>query len=895
MSDRMSDGPLDDAPPACPMEGLPVEYGALASGEQEQILHLQQAILESVARGGEARPIIDHVCLLHERLVPGAVASVMLIDHATQCLDVYAAPSVPPEGVARLAGLRPGPGGGSCGNAVFRKEPQYVQNTFTDPRWEDLRQLAHDFELRACWSMPIFAATGEVVGSFALSSFEHRAPDNFHRKLLQIGASIIGIVLERSRADEAVRSSRSLLRLIIDHAPARVFWKDHDSRYLGCNAVFARDAGLSHPDDVIGKTDGELVWRDQAELYRADDRRVMESGEAKLDFEEPQTTHDGRTIWLNTSKVPLRDLEGAVFGVLGMYWDATDRKMAEDELRIAAATFQSQEGIIVTDAEGTIIRVNAAFEAITGYGAGDVIGKNPRILKSGLHDRGFYRAMWTALLKTGKWSGELWDKRKNGEAYPKSMTITAIADEKGRLSHYVAVFTDISERKQSEEAIHRLAFYDPLTQLPNRRLLLEQLHQLMAAGARSGRYGALLMLDMDHFKTINDTLGHVLGDHLLVEVAHRLKSCVRDGDVVARLGGDEYVVVLDGLSAQMEEAGATAGKIAEKIRAELARPYLLKGYECHSSPSIGVSLFRGQLESIEELLKQADMALYQAKASGRNAASFFDPSMQAVLEQRSSLVSDLRQALRQQQFRLHYQVQVDQYGRPMGAEALLRWEHPERGLVFPGEFIPPAEEAGLIVPIGLWALEEACAQLRDWGNDPLARGWSLAVNVSARQFRQPGFIDDVQRVLKDSGADPRRLKLELTESAVLDDVEDSIHKMWALKAWGVEFSMDDFGTGYSSLSNLKRLPLDQIKIDRSFVQDIPTDPNDAAIVNTIIAMSRTLGLAVIAEGVETEEQRDFLERHGCQAFQGYLFGKPVPLSEFEARARELGVSASPMS
>jgi diguanylate cyclase (GGDEF)-like protein/PAS domain S-box-containing protein len=566
---------------------------------------------------------------------------------------------------------------------------------------------------------------------------------------------------------------------------------------------------------------------------------------------------------------------------LGVYDDITERKKIEEEQRIAAVTFDTQEAIMITTPDATILRVNQAFQDITGFATDEVIGCNPRMFQSGRHDAAFYQAMWSTLLATGKWSGELWDRRKDGSIYPKLMTITAVYDDRQQVINYVAVFRDITSHKQSEQAIHQLAFYDALTQLPNRRLVLDRLKQAMAAGARNGRHGALLFLDLDHFKTINDTRGHAIGDQLLIEVARRLQTGVREGDSVARLGGDEFVVVLEDLSSEAGEAATQAELVAEKLRLELDKPYLLNDFECHSTVSIGISVFRGHLESAEDLLQHADVAMYQAKMAGRNAIRFFDPQMQTTLDQRAGMEADLRHALHKQQFRLYYQVQVDSLRRPLGAEALLRWAHPERGLVSPMEFIPLAEETGLIVTIGLWVLQTACAQLKEWQNNILTRDLTLAVNVSAKQFRQIDFVAQVQRVLLESNTKPSRLKLELTESTVLENVEETISKMREIKALGVSFSMDDFGTGYSSLQYLKRLPLDQIKIDQSFVRDIATDPNDAAIVQTIIAMTEALGLNVIAEGVETEAQRKFLDLHGCHAFQGYLFGKPSPIDQFE--------------
>lgn len=564
-----------------------------------------------------------------------------------------------------------------------------------------------------------------------------------------------------------------------------------------------------------------------------------------------------------------------------------ERKVAEDAIRVAAVTFDTQDAIMITNTAGEILRVNQAFQDISGYSVEDVIGNNPRIFQSGRHDAGFYKAMWSSLITSGKWMGEIWDKRKNGEVYPKYLTITAVRNDHQKVTNYVAVFRDISILKRSEQEIHQLAFFDPLTRLPNRRLLLDRLHHAITNGVRTGRHGALLFLDLDHFKIINDTQGHSAGDQLLIEVANRLQRCVRDGDTVSRLGGDEFVVVLEGLSSAANEAATQTELIAEKIREELDKPYILNQIEFLSTASIGISLFQDHHENTEDMLQHADVAMYQAKASGRNAIRFFDPSMQTVLNSRAEMETDLRHALDKNEFRLYYQIQVDNLGRPLGAEVLLRWQHPVRGLVSPMDFIPLAEETGQIIPIGLWVLKTACTQLKNWQLNALTIDLTLAVNVSAKQFRQVDFVNLVQHVLHECGAKASLLKLELTESTVLENVEETISVMREIKKLGVSFSMDDFGTGYSSLQYLKRLPLKQIKIDQSFVRDIATDPNDAAIVQTIIAMTEALGLDVIAEGVETKAQLEFLQLRGCQAYQGYLFGKPVPVDDFMALLKTL--------
>jgi diguanylate cyclase (GGDEF)-like protein/PAS domain S-box-containing protein len=551
------------------------------------------------------------------------------------------------------------------------------------------------------------------------------------------------------------------------------------------------------------------------------------------------------------------------------------------------------EGMYGVDTGGNCTFVNAAFLQILGFELDEVLGKHIHTLIHHSHADGKpYPSTDCIMYQAYKINQSVHSDKevfwsKDGTAVPVEYWSHPIT-ENDKVIGAVATFLDISERKEKEQRIHQLAFYDALTKLPNRRLLMERALQALAVSARSGRYGALMLLDLDNFKKLNDTKGHDIGDLLLCEVAKRLNKEMREGDTVARLGGDEFVVVLEGLGSVLDEAANQAETVAEKIRNALSEPYQLNENRHQTSPSIGVVMFRGHQENIESLFKYADISMYQAKQAGRNTIRFYDPDMQAAIDLRIELENEIEQALHLQQFCLYYQIQVDNLRRPLGAEVLMRWEHPLRGLVTPAEFIPLAEETGLIVPMGLWALSTACHQLKVWQLDSLTCDLTLAVNVSAKQFRKTDFVDQVRRLLLESGAKPSRLKLELTESTVLENVEDTINKMRELKLLGISFSMDDFGTGYSSLQYLKRLPLDQIKIDQSFVRDITTDINDAAIVQTIIAMTEAMGLNVIAEGVETEAQQEFLNLRGCHAFQGYLFGKPMPLNKFEML---LGVGA----
>ncbi|MDE2118143.1 MAG: EAL domain-containing protein [Betaproteobacteria bacterium] len=551
----------------------------------------------------------------------------------------------------------------------------------------------------------------------------------------------------------------------------------------------------------------------------------------------------------------------------------------------ASVIAHAHEGILITDTTGAIVDVNPAFTEVTGYTRKEVLGKTPRLLQSGRHGPEFYAGMWQSIKGTGRWSGEIWNRRKNGEIFPEWLSITTVTGEDGEVTHYVGSGTDITKRKQSEADIHNLSFYDPLTQLPNRRMLMDHLYHALVIGTGGTGHGALLFVGLDNFKVINDTKGHGVGDLLLIRVASRLKTCVGEEDIIARLGEDEFVVVLENLSEEAEQAKAQARMVAEKILGAIRQPYNLQGHEYHTTISIGIGLFCEHEMSVNDLLKRTDTAMHQAKQSGRNMLCFFDPTMQDALEERMVLESDLRAALQQRQFRLYYQMQVDHTGRIIGAEVLLRWMHPAHGLVSPLKFIPLAEEIGLILPIGQWVLETACKQIKAWEADPHTRDLQLAVNVSAGQFHQPDFVKQVGEVLNQTAVIPSLLKLELTESMVLDDIADTIAKMHALKQMGVRFSMDDFGTGYSSLAYLTQLPLDQLKIDQSFVRNIGTKSTDAVIVQTIVGMAGNLGMEVLAEGVETQAQRDFLERTGCMAYQGYLFSKPVPLEEFENKLK----------
>jgi len=503
-------------------------------------------------------------------------------------------------------------------------------------------------------------------------------------------------------------------------------------------------------------------------------------------------------------------------------------------------------------------------------------------MSSGEHDRSFYVEMWQELIHNGHWSGEILDRAKNGQIYPKWLTITAIKDEQQEPTHYVAIFSNITVRKHAEGEIHNLAFYDTLTKLPNRRLFLDRLQAALSASVRHNDYGAVMFIDMDNFKELNDMLGHKYGDLLLLEVGERIKSCVREMDTVARFGGDEFVVLIESSGNDLNEAIHKNALVAEKIRVALAQPYKLNEHEYHSSSSIGICLYHGNDEPLEMLIEQADMAMYQVKKTGRNAVRFFDPAMQHNAAKHNALKNDLHSALAKQQLQLHFQIQVDKDGHPLGAEALLRWIHPKHGLIMPSQFISIAEEGTLILDIDRWVLITACQQLALWSKDDKSRNLTLTVNISAKWFAQPGFVNEVAEILKEQQVDPALLKLELSERIVQSDLNSSMDKIRALRKLGCRLSIDNFGTVYSSLSFLKSLSPDQLKIHQEFVHSISLNTQDAQLARTVIDFAKSLDLDIFAEGVETKEQQTFLISQDCNTFQGYLYGKPVPIDEFDA-------------
>jgi diguanylate cyclase (GGDEF)-like protein/PAS domain S-box-containing protein len=687
-------------------------------------------------------------------------------------------------------------------------------------------------------------------------------------------------ISELITVQRALREEHDFIDAVLDTVGAIVLVLDRDGRIVRFNRACEQMCGY-RAVEVIGTFFWEILIPDE-EIERV--IQVFKSligGNFPDRHENHWRTRDGShrlTVWSNTCLV---DTRGLVNYVIATGIDVTEARAAEAELRLAARVFEhAGEAIMVTDADNHIIKVNPAFTAITGYSTAEVLGQTPARFSSGRHDAAFYQAMWRSLAETDSWEGEIWDRRRDGVVYPKWLTISAMRDQQGELRHYVALFTDISERKRSEERIRHLAEHDNLTGLPNRSLLQDRLRQAMARAERERTRLALLFLDLDRFKLVNDSLGHAVGDALLREVAHRLQSTVRASDTVSRQGGDEFLILLSNI-----EQNEDAGRVAQKMLEALSEPCHLAGHDLRITPSIGISLYPDDSTDLEKLIKSADIAMYQAKESGRHTYQFFTGDMNQRAAERLSVEIGLRRALEQGEMLLHYQPQIDlASGRIIGLEALLRWHHPEQGLIPPGQFIPIAEDSGLIVPIGEGVLHEACRQSLAWQAAGLP-AVPIAVNLSAMQFRKPGLESLLRDILAATGLPPALLELELTESIVMNQAEETVAILGRLHALGVRLSIDDFGTGYSSLAYLKRFPIQKLKVDQSFIRDVAHDSNDAAIVG----LAHSLGLEVIAEGVETRAQRDFLHELGCEQAQGYYFSRPLPPAAIEPLLREGGI------
>jgi diguanylate cyclase (GGDEF)-like protein/PAS domain S-box-containing protein len=673
--------------------------------------------------------------------------------------------------------------------------------------------------------------------------------------------------------EAALNQSNQMLGSIIDNIPQRIYWKSLDSRFLGCNSAFAHDAGLTYAEQLIGRADADLPWECDFEARRKRDLEVLETGTPQFNYED-EIVVDGQRHAIVANVLPLKDVDGRTIGVLGTYTDVTDRKRTDQALRVQSRAVEaSVNAILITaavDGENQIEYVNPAFHRITGYEAHEVIGRDCRLLQGDDTDQEGLVALRAAMKANQEVSAVLRNYRKDGALFWNQLYVAPVPDADGAITHHVGVINDVTELIRYQEQLEYQANYDSLTKLPNRNLLRDRLSQALSRAQRTMSRVAVIFLDLDGFKNVNDSLGHSVGDKLLNEIAGRLAGCVRSSDTVARHGGDEFVVVLTDPG---DERTLTAW--ADRVRAAIGEPVWVDGHEFYVGCSLGASLFPQDGDDAETLLKKADLAMYRAKDLGRNGFQFYEPEMNASVGTRLNLERRLRRALRDKEFLLHYQPQIDIVtGRIVGLEALIRWMDPEVGLVSPSAFIPVAEESGLIEAIGEWVLREACRQNKAWqlAGLPPAR---VSVNLSARQFHRTDIKKIVMSVLAETGLAPEFLEIELTESVIMSNAEEAAEMLNELHRLGINLAIDDFGTGYSSLSYLKRFPVDRLKIDRSFVNDIGVSADDETIIAAIITLAHSLNLQVIAEGVETASQLDFLRMRGCDEMQGYHYSRPV--------------------
>ncbi|MDD2949388.1 MAG: EAL domain-containing protein [Sulfuricurvum sp.] len=747
-------------PLSCSIEAMSIESESFPSSQYVEIFTLQNQILELMALGVDDTEVLHRLCELEEKLVPGSVASIMILDESTGLMNVLEAPSIPQHGIKMLNGLRPGPGGGSCGNVLYTKQAQFVTDIENDARWDELRPVAKAFGLGACWSMPVRSEGNTIIGTFALSSFEKRVPTAFHKSLLEIGAFIVGILLKR---------------------------REH----------------------------------------------------------------------------------------------STQIQEHKERIRILGTAFEkAREGIMISNECNQIIEVNQAFMDAFGYTYEEVIGKNPKILASGRHNHLYYEQMWKAINDEGYWNGEIWNRHKDGHEIVQWMSISVIHDAQTKAKNYLALTLDISQLKASEEKLSYMAFHDPLTGLANRTKLFERIDQFIKRSRRTQAIGALLYLDLDRFKNINDSLGHTVGDQMLVEVADRLSSRIRSHDLIARVGGDEFVLWLEDLQNISE-----AEIVAEKFLSIFNEPFEINSHEYQLQGSIGIALYPQDARERDSLLKNADAAMYRAKEDPKRRIAFYRAQMTQQAKTSLRLETELYQALKNRDFELYYQPKIDaNSGEMRGAEALIRWNHPTRGLVLPGEFIPFAEQTALISQLGEYVLERAFEQLRIWQQRSNVE-MSMSVNISGRQLND----DDINSLLRIIGINidlAPFIVIELTETFLMHHAHSAVGMLERLKNSGVKLSIDDFGTGYSSLGYLKRFKVDELKIDRLLINDIEIDVNDRVISSAVIAMAHTLGLSVVAEGVETQAQIEILRESGCDLFQGFYFDCPLDAETFYKRYLE---------
>jgi len=793
-----------------------------------------------------------------------------------------AAPSLPDFYTEAINGVEIGMGVGACGTAAFSNERVIVEDIQNHPYWAPYKKIASKARLLACWSEPIRSTQGKVLGTFAIYHRKVNQPTEANITLIEQAASLASIAIEKTQANLALKASDEQMQLVLAGAELGFWDWNIVTGKVERNARWATMLGYTHKEikhttnqwaDFIHHEDRDKAWQSIND--------VLEGHSKFHNLEYRMLTKEGGYKWVHDqANVMLRHENGKPLRMSGTHSDITNRKLAEEKLKLAASVFShAGEGITITDDKAIIIDVNDAFTSITGFSREEAIGKNPRFLHSGRQSPEFYDDMWQALLKEGYWSGEVWNRRKNGEVYAVMKTISAVRNEHNITTHYVSLGNDITQMKEHQKQLEHIAHYDILTSLPNRSLLADRLTQAMFHCTRQDQSLAVVFLDLDGFKAINDTYGHGVGDELLIALSVSMKEALRECDSLARIGGDEFIAVLADL-AKVEDCEP----ILERLLLAASEPVTVGDIVLNISASIGVTLYPQDSADADLLMRHADQAMYVAKESGKNRYHFFDTVQDdAIKVQRESLEA-IRSALDNHQFVLHYQPKVNmRTGKVVGVEALIRWQHPKRGLLYPIEFLPVIENNPMSIEMGEWVIDTALSQISQWQDMGIDHPVSTSVNIAAVQLQQPDFTQRLTTMLAaHPNVEPRYLELEVLETSAIDDVHHVSKIMNECMALGVNFALDDFGTGYSSLTYLRRLPASLIKIDQSFVRDMLSDVDDLAIVEGVIALAKSFKRDVIAEGVETIEHGTALLQLGCELAQGYGIARPMPGNDIPA-------------
>ena len=849
-----------------------------------RLLQLQRGLLSRIALLEPLETILDSLCREVENLIPESHVFVMK-SYADQSMTLLCAPSISPKFHTHLRNQRVDPNAPPWGRSVYVKAPEFESHTcFNRPKKAGY-SIFDRMKAQSCWSYPLYESADKVSGSFTILRSQLGFPSPLEARIHESAAHIASIALSKHQHTQFLQASERRFSNIVSSIPGVVMQTEFDDdrrpyfSYVSDGIELLFGITASEAMDQFNVVWDNLHHKAQSTLraYRRATRTESNLWTAECRLTDTQ----GTKKWIYVASTPEWGPDNSLIKISSILLDITQEKETQAQLELAGIAFAStSEGIMVTDNQNQIVNINRAYCEMTGYESSELLGLSPSVFSTGACDRHKFNTIFETLLNDGHWQGEVWGRRKTGEHYPQWLNITVVYNEHNVITHFVSVAADLSNVKESEARLRYMSQHDTLTDLPNRDLFKKLLDHAITEADSSQRI-AVLMIDLDRFKYINDTFGHQEGDQLLIQVSRRVRKALGDKGLLARVGGDEFTIMISPCSHQGE-----AEMIASTVISTLEQPFSLKGQQIYANASIGMALYPDHGFDSTTLIKNADTAVHKAKESGRNMHACYRKEHSQFFEQWMRLEPDLRQALSQDQFRVFYQPQIDAMtGQLSGVEALLRWEHPTQGLMPPGEFLPIIEELGLMVKVGSWVIEQACAQAAKWreGGFPY---FKVAVNIAGQQILNDGLVEWVSQMLKKYDISPAQLELEIVENIVVKHADEVTPVLNALKDMGISLALDDFGTGYSSLSYLKMLPIQKVKIDQSLVRDIPTDPNDEAIVRAVIALGHSLNLCVCAEGVELKEHQVFLRREGCDQLQGYLISRPVPAETLNTWMRQ---------